>query len=227
MKAYPVPVVRSEGSCRFIYGEHREDLRQAVKRAATQFIRQYGILLAALILFGAWTWGVSAVTARRVEKETTARLSEQYAAEFEERMNAYISQQEAIERVIGDGSMQAQIEREADAIARVIGHMKTKRMKQSELWNILMRVDAPGYGDTVEEVVSTPDQWIFFDPDASNPIREDDRQLAIEQLKFWHEGRYPAGLDSTFVIGEWSENDYVLRNKWEKNSSTLYWRMPE
>ena len=130
-------------------------------------------------------------------------------------------------RVVGDGSMQAEIEREADAIAPVIAKMATKRMKQTEVWNILMRVDSPFYPDSVEEVVSVPNQWTFFDPTEKNPIKDDDRKLAIEQLKLWHDGRYPAGLTVEHVYGEWSSNDYVLRNTWEKTSKTEYWRMPE
>lgn len=226
MKAYPVPVVRSEGNPHFEFCMDGTP-RRVLKRWAIQFIRQYGILLAALALFAGWSWGISAVTARRVEKEVTERLSTQYAAEYEARMEAYISQQEAIERVLGDGSMQAQMEREADAITQVVGKMKTKRMKLSETWNILMRVDSPFYPSTVEDVVSVPGQWMFFEPDGKNPIRDDDRALVLEQVKLWHEGRYPAGLTIDFVYGEWSENDYVLRNKWEKDSTTEYWRFPE
>ena len=201
--------------------------RRVLKRWAIQFIRQNGILLATLALFVVWSLGISAVTAHRVEKEVTERLSAQYAAEYEARMEAYISQQEAIERVLGDGSMQAQMEREADAITQVVGKMKTKRMKLSETWNILMRVDSPFYPNTVEEVVFVPGQWVFFEPDGKNPIRDDDRALVLEQVKLWHEGRYPAGLTADFLYGEWSENDYVLRNKWEKDSTTEYWRFPE
>lgn len=226
MKAYPIPAVRSEGNPHFEFCMDGAP-RRVLKRWAIQFVRQYGILLAALALFAGWSWGISALTARRVEKEVTERLSAQYAAEYDARMNAYISQQEAIERVLGDGSMQAQMEREADAITQVVGKMKTKRMKLSETWNILMRVDSPFYPNTVEEVVSVPGQWMFFEPDGKNPIRDDDRALVLEQVKLWHEGRYPAGLTIDFVYGEWSENDYVLRNKWEKDSTTEYWRFPE
>lgn len=226
MKAYPVPVVRSEGNPHFEFCMDGTP-RRVLKRWAIQFIRQNGILLATLALFVVWSLGISAVTAHRVEKEVTERLSAQYAAEYEARMEAYISQQEAIERVLGDGSMRAQMEREADAITKVVGKMKTKRMKLSETWNILMRVDSPFYPNTVEEVVFVPGQWVFFEPDGKNPIRDDDRALVLEQVKLWHEGRYPAGLTADFLYGEWSENDYVLRNKWEKDSTTEYWRFPE
>jgi len=224
MKAYPVPVVRSEGNPHFIF--HMENaLRRALTRWAIKFIRQYGILLAALGLFAGWSLGIAAVTAHRVEKEVTERLTAKYAAEYEARMNAYISQQEAIERVLGDGSMQAQIDREADAIARVIGTMESRRMKLTMLWNILIRVDNPLYPDSVEDVIAQPKQWMFYSED--NPIRDDDCRLAQEQLKLWHEGRYPSGLTVEYVYGEWSTGDYVLRDRWEKNSRTQYWRFPE
>ena len=203
-------------------------VKAAVKRFLQgRFVRRNGIAAAVVLFVTLYGVGVSEVTEYRVTKRLTAELSEQYAAEFDARMNAYISLQEAIERVVGDGSMMAQMEREADAITQVVGKMKTKRMKLSETWNILMRVDSPFYPNTVEEVVFVPGQWIFFEPDGKNPIRDDDRALVLEQVKLWHEGRYPAGLTTDFLYGEWSENDYVLRNKWEKDSTTEYWRMPE
>lgn len=198
---------------------------QKSSQRRTRYERYYGIAIMVFILLAFWTWGVSTVSAHKARRETEERLSAQYAAEYDAKMEAYISQQEAIERAIGDKSMQAQIEREADALARLIGPMKTKRMKRTMIWNVLVRVDSPFYAGTVEEVASQPQQWMFYDE--SNPIRDDDRELALEQLQFWHEGRYPAGLTVDFLYGEWSENDYVLRNKWEKNSSTEYWRYPE
>lgn len=214
---------------RWTFSERKrwDEVMQLIRRFLFRFVKKNGIALALALFVTLYGYGVSFTTERRVTKQLTEELSAKYAAEFEARMNAYISQQEAIERVLGDGSMQAVIEKEADAIAPVIGKMKTKRMKQSELWNILMRVDSPFYPNTVEEVVSAPGQWTFFDPTEKNPIREDDRKLAIEQLKLWHDGRYPAELTVEHVYGEWSENDYVLRNTWEKTSSTSYWRMPE
>ncbi len=125
----------------------------------------------------------------------------------------------------GDASLQAAMDEESDAIARVIGTMTTKRMKQTMIWNILVRVDSPFYPNNVKDVVGQPQQWMFYDE--KNPIRDDDKQLALEQLKLWHEGRYPAGLSANYVYGEWSTNDYVLRDNWEKNSKTNYWRFPE
>ncbi len=225
MKAELVPVMKSAGNWHF--KPRHTSAENAFYEWVKRFWRRNGILIIAMILIALWTWVVSVISAKKAREETEARLSVQYAAEYEDKLAAYIEEQEAVRRVIGDESVQAQISKEADAIARVIGKMNTKRMKQTEIWNILMRVDSPFYPNTVEEVVNSPQQWMFFDPEASNPIRDDDRALAIEQLQLWHDGRYPAGLSAEFVYGEWSSADYVLRDRWEKDSRTQYWRMPE
>lgn len=201
------------------------EIKKATDRRMTRLVRRYGITVIALALLTAWTFGVSAVSKHNTRIEVEERLSAQYAAEYEAKLQAYIDEQEAISRSIEDESLQAQIEREADALAQAIGPMKTKRMKLSMLWNILVRVDNPLYPGTVDDVIAQPQQWMFYD--AENPIRDDDRELAIEQLEKWHEGRYPAGLTVEHVYGEWSSDDYVLRDTWDKTSATDYWRMPE
>ena len=205
--------------------ERQSKMKKAAGRHTARFIRRHGITVVALALFAAWTFGVSAVSKHNARVEAEERLSAQYAAEYEAKLQAYIDEQNAIRRAVGDESLRAQMEREADALARAIGPMKTKRMKQSMLWNILVRVDSPFYPNTVEDVIAQPQQWMFYDE--RNPIRDDDRALALEQLQFWHEGRYPSGLTAEFVYGEWSSDDYVLRDTWEKTYSTNTWRMPE
>lgn len=189
------------------------------------FFRNHGIALVAFATLLLWTGCVAFVAGRRVRAKTEERLSAQYAAEYEAKLRAYIDEQEAMRRAVGDESMQAQMEREADAIARAVGPMKTRNMKLTMCWNILARVDSPFYPDTVEDVVNQPQQWMFYD--AGNPIRDDDRELVLEQIKLWHEGRYPAKFTNAFVYAEWSSNDYQLRDTWEKTSRTEYWRYPE
>lgn len=205
--------------------ERRSEMKKAAGRHTARFIRRHGITVVALALFAAWTFGVSAVSKHNARVEAEERLSAQYAAEYEAKLQAYIDEQNAIRRAVGDESLQAQMEREADALARAIGPMKTKNMKLTMCWNILARVDSPFYPDTVEDVVNQPQQWMFYD--AGNPIRDDDRELVLEQVKLWHEGRYPAKFTNAFVYAEWSSNDYQLRDTWEKTSRTEYWRYPE
>lgn len=205
--------------------QRRVEMKMAASKHMTRFIRRNGITIMGLALLVVWTFAVSAISKHNTRIEVEERLSAQYAAEYEAKLQAYIDEQEAISRSIEDESLQAQIEREADALAKAIGPMKTKRMKLSMLWNILVRVDNPLYPGTVDDVIAQPQQWMFYD--AENPIRDDDRELALEQVARWHEGRYPAGLTVEHVYGEWSADDYVLRDTWDKTSATDYWRMPE
>lgn len=194
-------------------------------RRQSAFFRNHGIAIVAFVTLMLWTCCVALIAGRRVRTKTEERLSAQYAAEYEAKLQAYIDEQEAMRRTVGDESLRAQMEREADAIARAVGPMKTKNMKLTMCWNILARVDSPFYPDTVEDVVNQPQQWMFYD--AGNPIRDDDRELVLEQVKLWHEGRYPAKFTNEFVYAEWSSNDYQLRDTWEKTSRTEYWRYPE
>lgn len=191
----------------------------------TQFFRKYGILMIVVLSFIFWTLLVWFVSAGTATAKATRNLTQKYDLEYEIKMENYMAEIEAANTPTEDEYLQRQIRNEADYIAKAIGTMNTRQMKLSMLWNILMRVDSPYYPNTVKEVVEQPNQWMFYND--SNPKRNDDVSLAIEQLRFWHEGRYPSNLSSSFVYGEWSEHDYVLRDTWDKTSKTNYWRMPE
>ena len=204
-------------------GQHRREIQM------DKFLKRYGI---AIIILFAWAASVMiscCITGTIVHRNTEREVTERVTHEMLGNMQSYIEQQEqermASTFMTGDASLKAAMEAEADAIARAIGPMATKRMKQSMIWNILARVDSKSYPNSVQEVVEQPQQWMFYK--SENPIRDDDRELAMEQLALWHEGRYPAGLKTEMVFAEWSQNDYVLRNTWDKTSSTEYWRFPE
>lgn len=191
----------------------------------TPFFRKYGILTIVVLAFIFWTLAIWCIASGVTKIKVTNALTSQYDADYELKIEAYMQEIEAANTPTEDEYLQRQIRTEADILAKVIGTMGTKQMKLSMLWNILMRVDSPYYPNTVKEVVEQPNQWMFYSD--SNPIRNDDVSLAIEQLRFWHEGRYPSNLSASFVYGEWSEHDYVLRDTWDKTSKTNYWRYPE
>ena len=197
----------------------RKDIRN------TKFFRQYGILTIAVLLFIFWTLIVWFISAHTATVKTTNTLTKKYDLEYEIKMDNYMAEIEAANTPTEDEYLQRQIRNEADCIAKAIGMMNTKQMKLSMLWNILMRVDSPYYPNTVKEVVEQPSQWMFYSD--SNPIRNNDVSLAIEQLRLWHEGRNPSNLSNKYVYGEWSEHDYILRDTWDKTSSTRYWRFPD
>ena len=190
-----------------------------------RFLKRNGIMLVCFALLTVWTWTTCTIAAHNARVDTTEELTAYYEAEIERKLQEYKDQQTAANLLTGDASKQAAMEAEADAIARVIGTMNTRQQKLSMLWNILARVDNPAYPATVQEVIAQPEQWMFYSPD--NPIRDDDRSLALEQLKLWHDGRYPAGFSNKYVYATWSDSDYVLRDTWEKNATMHTWRYPE
>lgn len=203
----------------------RRKVMNRMSRRTEKFIRDHMLTVLLIVVVCLEGMIVSAGTAHRVRKETEDRLAAEYAAQLEAYKAEQARQIQAEYFLTGEASREAAMNQEADAIARAIGPMKTKRMKMTMCWNILARVDNPAYPGSVKEVVEQPQQWMFYTAD--NPIREDDREIALRQLRMWHEGRYPSGLTAEMVYAEWSENDYVLRDTWEKTSSTNYWRMPE
>ena len=197
-------------------------LGNMARKAARKFIRRYGIALAVAAVFIAYGWAVSAVTTVRVEKRVAARVEAEVRAE--------IAQEQEAERAAltsPDAIKQAALDEEADALARLLYGYRdnSKRDRQTLIWCVLARADNASYPATVGDVVSQPNQWMFYS--RKNPVRDEDREMALEQLEYWHDGKYPAGFGNDFVFAEWHEHDIVLRNTWVKNSNTSYWRMPE
>ena len=191
----------------------------------TLFFRRNGILLVVLLAVILWTGLIWIISGHVSAVKTTKALTARYDLEYEARMQEFQNELIELNTPTEDEQLAAQMEREAEAIARAVGPMKTRNMKLTMCWNILARVDSPYYPDTVEDVVNQPQQWMFYD--AGNPVRDDDVELVLEQVRLWHQGRYPAKFSNAFVYAEWSSNDYQLRDTWEKTSRTEYWRYPE
>lgn len=203
--------------------EHGAEL---IKRIAREdWIKRNGIAIAIASAFTVSVIGSCCITGSIVRVNTRREIESEYAQYYAEQYDLKVQQIEqeyaAKYLLTGDASRQAAISEEADVIARAIGTMSNKSQKLGMLWNILARVDSPMYPNNVKEVVEQPEQWIFYD--SSNPIKADDRELAVEQLTLWHDGRYPAGLDKSFVYGEWTATRYILRNTWDKNFGTKTW----
>ena len=216
------------------------------------FRKKHTVTIIGAVLLTVWTVGTCCITGSIVKHNTEAEVSEELTHNWRGQMQIVQDRVNILESIVqkrnagnvlteeersvfkeitgegiltGEESRQAAMEADADWLARLAGPYATKRMQETVIWNALVRVASPNYPNTVEGVVTQKDQWMFFSE--TNPIKEDVRELAMEQLELFQEGRYPAGLSNEFVYGEWSSTDYVLRDRWEKNSSTKYWRMPE
>lgn len=174
------------------------------------------------------TCGATYFIARHNTTETvTARVTSELRAGFNQYLADLEYERSAEQFLTGDESLQTAMDAEADSLARLLYGYRNNSLRDRKtlIWCVLARVDSKAYPGSVAGVVDQAKQWMFYSID--NPIREDDRQLALEQLQLWHEGKYPAGFSDDYVYAEWTASDIALRNTWEKDSSTSWWRFPE
>lgn len=118
-------------------------------------------------------------------------------------------------------------EADVEYIAKTIygeANIVQSTMKQAAVaWCILNRVDATGYPDTIEGVVTAKHQFSGYSAD--HPVTEELRSLAVDVLQRWHseqDGEAEVGRvlpsDYTFFWGDGYENYFT--NEWK---STDYW----
>lgn len=137
----------------------------------------------------------------------------------------YESQIAELKRYYEYGGDITQIELEAEYIAKVIyGTAKnhSDSDKRAVVWCVLNRVEHYSHPDTVEEVCEQPKQWMGYSSD--NPVLDDIYELALNELKIWHnDGHRP--MSSDYIYMSWSSKEIILRDTFEENKNTHYWRM--
>lgn len=123
------------------------------------------------------------------------------------------------------GGNVSQIEQEAEYIARVLYGMAinhTDSDRRAVVWCILNRVEHYAHPDTIIEVCEQPKQWIGYS--SKNPVLESLYDLALEELKIWYsDGHRP--MSSDYIYLTWSSKEILLRDTFEENKNTHYWRM--
>lgn len=118
-----------------------------------------------------------------------------------------------------------QIELEAEYIAKVIygtarNHVDSD--KKAVVWCILNRVEHYSHPDTIIEVCEQPKQWMGYSSD--NPVLTENYNLALAELKTWYnDGHRP--MSSDYIYLSWSSKEIILRDTFEENKNTHYWRM--
>lgn len=90
---------------------------------------------------------------------------------------------------------------------------------QTLCWCILNRVDSPGYPNTIQEVISQPNQWIGYNE--NNPVIDNLYNISIAVINYWAEGHRPC--DTSFVYMNWSPTLIMLRDSFKENKYTQYW----
>ena len=203
--------------------------RLPLPEKAREFWKKHMILIVLCICLPLGTLAACLITGSIVRRNTEAAVTDRLNHEWRGRMQTYLDEQDqqrmASQLLTGDASLQAQKEEDAQYLAKLASQYRTKRMKLSVMCNAWARMKSGLYPNTIKAVVSQPNQFQFWSD--TNPVKADDKTLAMDLLDDLYAGLYPAGFGDEYIYGEWSENDYVLRNTWEKNSSTVYWRYPE
>lgn len=160
----------------------------------------------------------------RIE-ELTANHEVELSTLREELQESYAAQVDEIEKYYEYGGDVTQIEREAEFIAKVIygtarNHADSDR--KAVVWCILNRVEHHSHPDTVETVCEQPKQWMGYSVD--NPVLDDFYNLALNELKTWYSGGHRP-MSNDYIYLSWSSKEILLRDTFEENRNTNYWRM--
>lgn len=187
-----------------------------------KFIKRYGFAIGFVFAMAVYSVLLCVITGTVVRRNTIDEMEHQYRAQ----MQAYIEQQEqermASSLVTGEESRKAAMDLEAREIARVLYGIKdnSENDLRTAVWCILNRVDNPGYPGNIYQVCAQSQQWMGYSPE--NPVLDNLYKIAMEELTTWYNGTRP--VDSAFVYLNWTPSKITLRNAWENNSDTEYWR---
>lgn len=181
------------------------------------------------ILILALAVSITAISQRAKYEKQIAEINTNHEAAMEalrdELYGNYVSQMAELEKYYEYGGDVSQIELEAEYISKVIyGTAKnhTANDQKAVVWCILNRVESAGYPDTIQGVCEQSKQWMGYSSD--NPVLEDIYDLALAELKTWYnDGHRPMSKD--YIYLSWSSKEILLRDTFEENKSTNYWRM--
>lgn len=192
--------------------------------------RLVGIQMAAVyILIIAIAVMITSVSQRVKYEKQIADLNESHAIEMSilrtELQESYKAKMSELEQYYEYGGDVAQIEREAEYIAKVIygtARNHADSDKKAVVWCILNRVEHYAHPDTIAEVCEQPKQWMGYSSD--NPVLAELYDLALAELKTWYnDGHRPMSKDYIYLT--WSSKEILLRDTFEENRNTNYWRM--
>lgn len=214
MRTYPVEV-KGEDLPLFNFPN-----KTTIRARAELFKKRYTWFIIAMALFCVYT----IVLSYGVRQSTIKQVRKDMAIEYASQLEAYKRQQaEAVQKehwLSGTASRDAAINQAVDAVAPVIGKLNTDAQKLTEACCMLARVMNKFYPNSFEEVAEQPSQWMFYDG-SSKTCTEHDRELAESIIRpYMESGIVPNGLTDQMVYGEWSQNDFVLRDSY-KTTSTM------
>lgn len=177
---------------------------------------------------------VISITATAVSQRTKyeAQIEDMQAIHEEEMRELRLELREECQTRIAEieqyyeyGGNVSQIELEAEYIAKVIygtARNHSDSDKKAVVWCILNRVEHYAHPNTISEVCEQPKQWMGYSND--NPVLDENYELALTELKIWNSGGHRP-IDNDYIYLSWSSKEILLRNTFEENRDTKYWRM--
>lgn len=161
---------------------------------------------------------------KRIEEINTIHESDLATLRAELKKN-YESQITELKQYYEYGGDVSQIEREAEYVAKVIygtAQNHADSDKKAVVWCILNRVEHHSHPNSIIDVCEQPKQWMGYS--SENPVLADIYDLALEELKIWYSGGHrPMGKEYIYLT--WSSKEILLRDTFEENKNTNYWRM--
>ena len=157
--------------------------------------------------------------------EINANHEEELIALRNELKANYESQMVELEQYYEYGGDITQIEREAEYIAKVIygtARNHADSDKKAVVWCILNRVEHYSHPNTIAEVCEQPKQWMGYS--SENPVLTELYDLALAELKTWYSGGHRP-MSNDYIYLTWSSKEILLRDTFEENRNTNYWRM--
>lgn len=182
----------------------------------------YALILVFAVLITALS---QTVKYKRQIKEIQAIHDEEMKLLRVELQSDYDVQMTELKKYYEYGGDVSQIEREAEYIAKVLYGTAANHAdsdKRAVVWCILNRVEHHSHPDTVVEVCEQPKQWMGYS--VNNPVLQDLYDIALTELKIWHNGGHRP-MNNSYVFLTWSSSEILLRDTFEEGRNTNYWRM--
>lgn len=115
-----------------------------------------------------------------------------------------------------------QMEEEAKIIAKVLYPMRNNKERglRSAVWCVLNRVDNPleMYPDDVYSVCSQKSAFMGWDE--NNAILDNLYNIALKEVRVWHNGVRPMGTE--FVILYWDSREIILRDQIQEHGAHVW-----
>lgn len=168
---------------------------------------------------------ITAVGQRTKYENKIDEINASHVGEIESMRLDYEAKITELKQYYEYGGDVSQIEREAEYISKVIygtARNHADSDKKAVVWCILNRVEHYAHPNTIAEVCEQPKQWMGYSND--NPVLDENYELALAELKTWYSGGHRP-MNNSYIYLTWSSKEILLRDTFEENRNTNYWRM--